>query len=116
MEGFNPTQKEELKELLDESLKAAQTNACGCLISEEMKREMPHVEQSFRAIGEGKLERGVERFRANNEMITQFRQNKKDTVKALARWAGIGLAFFTVWALWRGVAAKIASINTGGGM
>ena len=114
-DGFTEKQKEELLELFGEMIKQAQSGSCGCRISPEMKQEMAHVEQSVRAIGEGKLDRGVERMRANHEMMTQFRLTKKDTFKAVVRWTGIAFAGFVAWSLWRGFAAKIG-ITGGGGM
>lgn len=114
MEGFTETQKQELSELLASAIQNA-PEACGCRISDEMKREMPHIEQSLRTIGEGKLDKGVERARANHEFVHEVRDGKKVLRIHIMRWAAIAVVAYLSWATWIGTVAKIADTTKAGG-
>ena len=115
MEGFTETQKQELRELLASAVQDARADVCGCHISDEMKREMPHLEQSIRTIGCGKLDRGVERARANHEFVAEVRDGKKMLRIAVFRWAAIVMVAYLGWAAWIGMVAKIADTTKAGG-
>lgn len=116
MPGFTEKQKEELGEMLDAAVRKARSDVCGCRISNEMKEQMPHFEQGLRAIGEGSIDRGLERSRANNEFVTEVREGKKIVMKSIIRWAGVSLFAFIIWALWIGLVARLANTPKAGGM
>ena len=55
-------------------------SACGCGLSEDAKREMPHLIGMVKDVGHGDYSAGIEALRANNRIMARF--------QTVSEWVG----------------------------